>query len=1375
MVVLRSISIAAISSLIFLAGTKVSANDTKALFKMKDGKFENALNGAKAKIMKASGKEGALFFDGKGIASFKSSPDFNVGSDFLIEAEIKPERLAPGKLGRIVSNESFNPRGGYAFGVRNDKLSFWASGKSWLHSSVKVEPGKWQKVGAMSKGNRVVLFCGKEFSKPFDFDKAPCAPSKTDLTIGRDYKGEIKEIRISSAPEYWVNVLPGSGDDWKLPAEYLKDNGFRGKVVLNGFWGKRKEGDSRDYVKARVPELRLGKPKINFEYYREFELPKTWSDRKIFLEIGGFGTDGQVFLDGKKICDIPKNRRFISIKMPTKAPGEKYKLKIIAGAVYDDIYLLSFPEGKTVIDDTYMMTSFREKEGKIKLSGPCKNDASNLSLTVEIYEWAQKGNAVKTVKNQTPVKVKNGRWETELVFPWENPKLWSRWHPNLYCYTVELKDKNGKILDKVLPRKFGFREVWIDNGRFVMNGVPISVCDDVWEGTLGYQNVMREPTRVMLNSLKKMGLVGGFRVKSDTIFDVADEVGMLFNPNVGSMVKLNIWDPNSGLTPMSGDENTGEIKRRVKRWREHPCILFWESNTAYSLNTMHPLFAGQYFNPWDYFPANRNIARAREAQYIFKDLVEMVSKLDPTRYVGTGTSPFSPVEGTTRYLCYNLDPQEREEFFDYWFRSGKSRKAIWVHEFGTPFMGHLYIRRIDHQMPHTGLWPKIFFEAEARNSGENAYLLENDKELAGWPKRRYDNDARSPVVQKLIGRNCYNIWRSWRTYGINASAHHILNGHGFKKPSKKTPEERYGIGNVDPRRPGVSQPPQKPGFPIYDVDELTSAGKKYLKAVSPLLAYIGGPDTHFTRKNHLYYEGNKVRKVAIVVNDLDDTVKLDGEWSLKSLEGDSILKGSLKGNVKAGQRALTEFPIEFNAPKVDKRTDFILSLKMKANFPGSLDDQFTITVFPAHKKPEVKFSGNIWRLNISDDATHETKHFTWNKENQEFLEAAGIASKLVKGLKTFKYKGYSPIAAYDIYKGRKTLEEGSPKPGDILIIPRQTLRSLGDDRQLCIRLLKEMDFDKLVAEGLKVIVFEQDCDNIFGLQTENVRPRRVFMAAKGHPIFKGLEDSDLSYWSGSSNLEPGMGRIAATDDEFPDRLWHVSNTNSVATRTILRPQVGSSRALVVSGFDLGESPLLETVKGKGRIIFCTMDVTTRYGKDPAATILVDNLFNYITTVGDPNPDKDSVNVLKADGKEVVDIKNVFRAAKPKGKYGWGITRGELFFRESIYQNNWVTKKLPEKELPVFADSNKSKIPGITLPEVIRFNSKKGIFDITLNESLFNTAWGKRKILWIKSALIVNQGGSSKDGPGISLHGNKIDLYPEAWVENFVHPYTADIW
>lgn len=77
--------------------------------------------------------------------------------------------------------------------------------------------------------------------------------------------------------------------------------------------------------------------------------------------------------------------------------------------------------------------------------------------------------------------------------------------------------------------------------------------------------------------------------------------------------------------------------------------------------------------------------------------------------------------------------------------------------------------------------------------------------------------------------------------------------------------------------------------------------------------------------------------------------------------------------------------------------------------------------------------------------------------------------------------------------------------------------------------------------------------------------------------------------------------------------------------------------------------------------------------------------------------------------------------------------------------------------------------------MLQIDKEKGLFEFTLDENDFKTGWMKRKIAWVKSALIISRSGSLKDGPGLVHQGKIADLYPYRWVENFVHPYTPEMW
>ena len=1166
---------------------------------------------------------------------------------------------------------------------------------------------------------------------------------------------------------------------WRLPEKYLRDNGFRGEVVLNGYWLKRPAGDAAaKWRKSVVPDS--SKSKELYDFYREVVLPPAWHNRIIALEVDPVA--GAVAVNGT-VIGKPEGKRFYEYTVPANLLKDgRLRVTVTATRIVGDVYLRSYPNGPYRITGSYMRTSFRQKQLQLNLAGSGKAN-SEVRLVARV---ADNGKLVPVVKEFTgQTKCGRSEWSVELVEPWKNPKLWSEENPNLYYYDVSLK-VDGKIVDQLLSRRFGFREVWIEDGSFVLNGKRTFVRDDVWEGAVDSGNSNYESAVAAMKNIKQWGLNGGMRINSETAIKAADETGILLRPSCGSFVKINIWDTKSGLTPMNGDEDKSDIIRLVKRYREHPSIICWSSTTAYALASMHPQYAGQYFNSWDFFPLNRCKAPARQAQYIFKDLVNMMKEIDPEREVAAPNGPFSRVETATRYLCDNLDLQEREDFFNYWYRSGPDRKVIWCSEYSVPFASHHYIRYIDHIMPQSGYYPALYAENGARLFGDNAYLSLRDSDYPQWVRKKFYNHMTSPLPQQMNALNIRNLLRAWRTCGINSSGHHILREYCYgEHRGKEKSSERFGFDSADPRRPGFNKPGRGNYFPMEKYDGVTLASEAYKKVNSPLMVYIGGADGNFTSKDHLYYAGAEVRKNLIVINDRDEAAGITANWKLVNSEGETVLNGSVTDRVGPGTRDLKKFIISFSAPDVTKRTDYTLQVECKSNLEGSLADAFKITVFPKHDRQELTYKGSIWLVNISDDVTHESPHFFINRDNAAFLEKAGIKVKLIKGMKYFDWNGYSPNAAWEMYKSRKDITSGTPKPGDILIIPRFTLQSGKDSRQRAIRVLQEMKLDSLIDQGLKVVIFEQAMDNVMGLETEDVRPRRAFIAAAGHPVFKGLTDSDLSYWTGSSTLEPGISAYTPDLNRFPERLWHTSNTNAVASRTYIRPQVGASRALAVSGFDLQESPLLEVCKGKGRIIFCSFDVTGRYGIDPAATRLVDNIFQYVTKVGTPDPAKNQIIRLKPGSPDVVFEKNVIRAARPSGEAGWGITRGELYFRENIWGagKSYVDGKktfsrprtLPDGELPVFTGGGDSTHDGIKLPEVIRFNKGKGTFEMTIGPDSFQTGWNKRKMLWLRTALIVNQGGSLPVGPALSLQGNKLELYPVEWNSDFVHPYTANVW
>lgn len=1144
--------------------------------------------------------------------------------------------------------------------------------------------------------------------------------------------------------------------NWELPEAYLKDNGLRGEVVLNAFWKVRSSDGSGAETVEPVPSSASAKTPRDFT--REFSVPAAWRSRRVVLEVGNFGSDGEVLLDGEKLGSLTKGDRWVELPLPDAArSASRLTLTLRATGVVDDVILRSYPAGPGSVDDSYLTTSVRRKEVKIALSGRAPAGAAVRPLVAIFPDPAQTaGQPLFTLAPEAPVVADaKGKWSATLVRPWTDARLWSHWDPKLYAYRVELQTADGRAVDRQLPRTFGFREVWTEGPVVMLNGFPLHFTADTWTG-LGHRNGNSNTAQLeaSIDLLKAAGIHAGHRLESPNTFAAADRKGIItvayifgldFPGRTGPIVTPDMAGDAGGDHDAADNADAARyawsqerMRKTVRKYREHPSVFAWMIRGPWHRGTLDSTQQGNIEDPWEFWPTNKD-ERGRRAYEIASKSLEFARTLDQQRPFNLQNQPGSEIELATRYLCIDLDRHERAAFFRAWSRRGDGR-VLWPSEYDlAPFHGHQFLRKSPHQLPQGQAFPAIHVENAAREFGDSVYLDEPEERIRLWNRWRDEGHRSSPVYQRFLTDNFTDVLLGWRTAGLSGFAHWVLReGFDFSK-TKKTIEDRVGVPRLaaDARRPGyaatVGPADQPTGFPIPGVDDALEGGRQYLRNLAPLLAYIGGPGGNVWERRHLYTVGDTIEKSVVVLNDRFTPAKLRGKWELVDASGRAVAGAALDFEVPAASRNLEAVKLRLSAPAVRERADFTMRLKLEADAPGTLDHEFALTVFPAALPPagSPNFRGTTW-----------------------YLEADGR---------------FAQDAAYQAYsRGAQKLAPGSarrPASGDVVIVPRGFLQEPAG-----LAALKAIDFDKLVESGVRVLVFEQSAENILGLQTENVRPRRVFSAAPGHPALEGLSASDLTFWNGSPDLDPETTSHPRGYKFFPARLWKVTNEHAVATRTLLRPQTGAARALLVSGFDLRETPLLEVARGQGRMIFCQLDVSNRYGSDPVATRIVHNLVRYLQEAPAADPARSAIARVPAGSPEITVRSETFRVGRPEGAMSWGITRAELFYRDSIYVDNWITKTRPEGKVPVFAKGEADK-----MPVVYRYNSAAKRVELAYDEGDFPSGWAKTKVAFLRTALLINQGGSSLEGPSLARHGDAKTLYPREWLEGFVNPYTAACW
>jgi len=115
-------------------------------------------------------------------------------------------------------------------------------------------------------------------------------------------------------------------------------------------------------------------------------------------------------------------------------------------------------------------------------------------------------------------------------------------------------------------------------------------------------------------------------------------------------------------------------------------------------------------------------------------------------------------------------------------------------------------------------------------------------------------------------------------------------------------------------------------------------------------------------------------------------------------------------------------------------------------------------------------------------------------------------------------------------------------------------------------------------------------------------------------VTAGLDFPDLRDWAGSSTLlEPypnGTWEKPLPYNAEPPMAWYGwrwGGRGAVATASVEKPHKGPWRPILQAEFELAYSPLMELDYGKGRLIWCMLDLEDHAALDPGALHLASQI------------------------------------------------------------------------------------------------------------------------------------------------------------------------
>ena len=615
------------------------------------------------------------------------------------------------------------------------------------------------------------------------------------------------------------------------------------------------------------------------------------------------------------------------------------------------------------------------------------------------------------------------------------------------------------------------------------------------------------------------------------------------------------------MAPMDRTLSDAKTIEAIRQVRNHPCVIGYVSDSYGQLDGN-----GFIHNPFatddTYMPSDSTM---KKLEAFMERRSELFRKADPERgYIAQATGNWKDfMRMTHHYPANGLNILDRMMFHHPWSKRKNPKLPLHIFEAGA-----INLYPMDTTHPEQ-TWPVgtkcqqvprlLIFEAAARYLGDNAFekRLEWDRMLLQAKVRDY----------RLNGVDAYCLWVEADLGGdfINAEIpgtipdKRIRSYRYFTRPFAEVMEDSWM--RVNPwyyRLRALTTYPWGERYGHQGLKERPNLfNPVFQNENQPLFLCIVGEEGDLFTQDHNYYAGEVLKRRVAVVNDTLSDQTVSGTVSLMQ-NGKTVRSVSLNG--KALQGTTLYLPFEFRLPAVSRKTAAELVMKIAGR-----TDRVSLTLFPVHRTPVFAADAKV-----------------------------GIAGA----------KGTGLAAKAGITGTPVSLEKGIPEGLDVLIVERGALTPAADRKALA----------GFLNRGGRILIFEQDSSSLYSHRVEERRLEHGFIADREHPIVAGLDERDLSNWRGRAETVPSEKRPSeafrhnqAAALETP----HLTNRNLVAGYVLANPSYGSILPVVTGGFDRSDALVLDARSGKGRILFCQADVTSRYGVDPAATILADNLFRTI--------------------------------------------------------------------------------------------------------------------------------------------------------------------
>jgi beta-galactosidase len=371
------------------------------------------------------------------------------------------------------------------------------------------------------------------------------------------------------------------------------------KIEVPGMWTAHEQDDvffdQALFVDGKFPfensflELPAVNPTGIFE--RDFDLPRSWEERRIVINLGGFQSAASIQINGSDAGFAKDSRIYSEFDITEFIKHGKNTIRISVVKFSDATYIENRNQwlhaGLSRSVRIYATEHVYIESVSTRTTLKSNRKSGTLSIEAVISSTDRRdlnGYTFRSFISELPIrkankmeKVLDGDRKINFEISLDSIDPWSAESPNLYNLNFELLDPQGQVIE-LSHQKIGFRSVRHSGRALTVNSKPVKLKGFYRTDSLSQNGELasRDEIRRELIELKELGYNAIWSVGHPndlSILNFADEIGLyvIGEPNISS----HVFAEEVGSDPRFAGTILDRVARAVMRDLHHPSVVMW--------------------------------------------------------------------------------------------------------------------------------------------------------------------------------------------------------------------------------------------------------------------------------------------------------------------------------------------------------------------------------------------------------------------------------------------------------------------------------------------------------------------------------------------------------------------------------------------------------------------------------------------------------------------------------------------------------------------------------------------------------------------------------------------------------------------------------